>query len=130
MILLLIFFRAPRKKPRQATSPVPCPLPPSTPLLQASKDSARTRAYLLLNPSRFHRIDLLWIVSIEQLGLTSQPQLFKEPELTMFALVKTLKTAAHDPRIKGVLMKFDGPALSMAATMEVERRLRRLFRLL
>ncbi len=45
----------------------------------------------------------------------------------MFALVKTLKTAAHDPRIKGVLMKFDGPALSMAATMEVERRLWRLF---
>lgn len=53
-----------------------------------------------------------------QLGLTAQPQLFKEPDLTMFALVKTLKTAAHDPRIKGVLMQFEAPALSMAATME------------
>lgn len=53
-----------------------------------------------------------------QLGLTSQPQFFKEPELTMFALVKALKTAAHDPRIKGVLMQFEAPALSMAATME------------
>ncbi|CAN0064772.1 unnamed protein product, partial [Ectocarpus sp. 4 AP-2014] len=56
-----------------------------------------------------------------ELGLTSQPQLFKEPELTLFGLVKTLKTAAHDPRIKAVIMDFDGPALSMAATMEVRR---------
>ncbi|CAM9551241.1 unnamed protein product, partial [Hapterophycus canaliculatus] len=56
-----------------------------------------------------------------KLGLTSQPQLFKEPELTLFGLVKTLKTAAHDPRIKAVIMDFDGPALSMAATMEVRR---------
>ncbi|CAN0076799.1 unnamed protein product, partial [Ectocarpus fasciculatus] len=56
-----------------------------------------------------------------QLGLTSQPQLFKEPELTLFGLVKTLKTAAHDPRIKAVIIDFDGPALSMAATMEVRR---------
>lgn len=38
----------------------------------------------------------------------------------MFGLVKTLKTAAHDPRIKAVIMDFDGPALSMAATMEVK----------
>lgn len=36
----------------------------------------------------------------------------------MFGLVKALKTAAHDPRIKGVLMQFEAPALSMAATME------------
>lgn len=36
----------------------------------------------------------------------------------MFGLATALKTAAHDPRIKGVLMEFDGPELSMAATME------------
>lgn len=40
----------------------------------------------------------------------------------MFALVKALKTAAHDPRIKAVLMQFEAPALSMAATMEASKR--------
>eukprot|EP00903_Cladosiphon_okamuranus_P015600 g14405.t1 len=67
------------------------------------------------------RTKIVQITLKGSVGLTSQPQLFKEPELTLFALVKTLKTAAHDPRIKAVLIEFEAPVLSMAATMEVRR---------
>lgn len=52
-------------------------------------------------------------------NLVSQEQFFKPSDLDLFGVTTALKTAAHDPRIRGVLMDITVEDMSIATLMEV-----------
>ena len=80
---------------------------------------APSLARSLRTNERTKRNETLLLFFQGSLNLVGKGQIFGNAELDLYGCTNALKTAAHDPRIRGVLMELNSEDMSMAPIMEV-----------